>query len=218
MLDTAPLVLGYLPFGLVLGATIQASSVSDLAGWATSLLIFAGASQLATIDLLDAGAAVAIVVLTALVINLRHVMYSAAMAPWFRDQPRAFQVVGPFLLVDPVYSLAIARFPSMPDARTRRLYYAALGALLLANWLAMTGAGIVLGNVLPEGVDLTIAIPLVFLALLVPMVADRPSLAAAGVGGLVTIAAGGLPLHLGLIVGALSGVAAGLLVDPEVRS
>lgn len=217
VLDTAPLVLGYLPFGLVLGATIEASSVPTAAGWASSLLIFAGASQLATIGLLDAGAAVAIVILTALVINLRHVMYSGAMAPWFRGEPTAWQIAAPFVLADPIYSLSILRFPEMPEPRTRRIYYATLGGLLLTAWIVLTGAGIVLGNVLPDDIELAVAIPLVFLALLVPMVEDRPTLAAAVVGGLVTIAAVEVPLHLGLIIGAISGVAAGLLLDPELR-
>lgn len=216
-LDTAPLVLGYLPFGLVLGATIAASDVPDVAGWASSLLIFAGASQLAMVDLLDSGAAVAIVILTALIINLRHVMYSGALAPWFREQPTWMQFAGPFVLADPIYTLSITRFPTYEDARQRRTYYLGLGGLLLLNWVAMTGAGILVGNVLPEGLDLAIAVPLVFLALLVPMVVDRPTLAAAIVGGLVTIVAADAPLHLGLVIGALSGVAAGLIADPEVR-
>ena len=202
----------------MLGATIAASSVPDLAGWASSLLIFAGAAQLATIDLLDTGAAVAVVILTALVINLRHVMYSGGLAPWFREQPPSFQVAGPYLLADPVYSLATLRFPSYPDARTRRIYYLALGTLLLLAWVTMTGAGILLGNVLPDDLELAVAVPLVFLALVVPMVEDRPTLAAAIVGGLATIAADGLPLHLGLVAGSLAGVAAGLALDPELRS
>lgn len=216
-LDTAPLVLGYLPFGLVLGATIEASEVSDLAGLASSLIIFAGASQLATVDLLDVGAAPGVVVLTGLVINLRHVMYSGAIAPWFQDQPTAWQVTAPFLLTDPVYSLAVIRFPGMPTARSRRVYYSTLGCLLLAAWIMMTGAGILLGNVLPEDLGLAVAVPLVFLALLVPMIEDRPTLAAAVVGGLVTLAARDVPLNLGLIIGAFSGVAAGLALDPELR-
>lgn len=216
LLDTLPLVLGYVPFGLVYGATVQASIVSDLAGWAASPIVFAGASQLAMVGLLDDGAAVLVVVLTALVINVRHVMYSGAMATWFRDQPRFFQVTGPFLLTDPVYSLSIVRFPTMPDARARRTYYTTVGVAVLANWTVTTAAGVVLGNVLPAGLDLGVAVPLVFLALVVPMIDGRPALAAAVVGGLVTLAGQGLPLHLGLLVGASAGVAAGLLLDPEV--
>lgn len=215
VLDALPLILGYLPFGFVLGATIAASDVSDLAGWATSPLIFAGAAQLAIIDLLDSGAAAAVIIATALVINVRHVMYSGALAPYFRTSPRWWQLAAPHLLADPVYSLAAVRFPTLSESDQRR-YYAALGVTLYLAWTAMTAVGLVVGDQLPAALDLGIAVPLVFLALLVPTVVDRPTLGAAVVGGTVTLAAGGLPLHLGLIVGALSGIGAGLLLDPEV--
>lgn len=216
MLDALPLIVGYLPFGFVLGATIAGSSVGDVAGWASSPLIFAGASQLAVVDLLDAGAGAVVIVATALVINLRHVMYSGALAPWFADSPTWWQLAAPQLLADPVYSLAAVRFETLPTEQARRRYYAAVGLTLYLAWAAMTAAGILVGSQLPATLDLGIAVPLVFLALLVPTVVDRPTLAAALVGGSVTLAGDPLPLHLGLIVGALAGIAAGVLFDPEV--
>lgn len=206
-------MLGYLPFGLVLGATIAESSVPDLIGWATSPLIFAGAAQLAVVDLLDTGAALAVVVATALVINARHLMYSAAIAPWFRGTPLWWRLTAPHLMADPVYTFAAARFPGLPSQRSQRVYWATVGLTGWTAWSLMTAAGILLGARLPEGLDLQLAVPLVFLALLVPAVTDRPTLAAAVVGGLATVAAEGLPLHLGLLVGALCGVAAGVLLD-----
>lgn len=211
--DAAPLIAGYLPFGFVLGATIADSQVPDLAGLASSPLVFAGAAQLAMIELLSSGAGLAVVVATALVINARHLMYSGAIAPWFIGMPTAFRVAAPHLMVDPVYSFAAVRFPQLPDTRARMRYWLALGLTIWAAWTAMTAAGIVLGARLPDTVDLSLAVPLVFLALLVPTVVDRPTLAAATTGGLVTVAASGLPLHLGLLVGALSGVAVGVALD-----
>lgn len=211
--DTLPLLLGYAPFGLVLGAAIAASDVPDAAGVGSSVLVFAGASQLAMVELLDVGAGTVVVVLTALVINLRHVMYSAGMAPYLRDSPRWWQRLAPYLLVDPVYSLVVVRFPDLPDERDRRTYYALSGGLLLANWVALTAVGVAVGATLPAALPFDLAIPLVFIALLVPSVTDRPSLAAAVVGGGVTLLAETLPLQLGLMVGALAGVAAGLIVD-----
>lgn len=211
--DVLPLMLGYLPFGLVLGATIADSAVPDVVGWASSPLIFAGAAQLAVVDLLDSGAALAVIVATALVINARHLMYSAAIAPWFRDTPLWWRLAAPHLMADPVYTFAAARFPRLPTKRGQRLYWATVGLTGWISWSLMTAAGILLGARLPTGVDLSLAVPLVFLALLVPSVTDRPTLAAAVVGGLATVAADGLPLHLGLLVGALCGVAAGVLLD-----
>lgn len=213
LLDAGPLIAGYLPFALILGATIAASPVPDLAGWASSPLMFAGAAQLATIDLLGQGVPSVVIVATALVINLRHVMYSGALAPYFRDSPPLWRAVAPHLLVDPVYTLATVRFDELDSEPARRRYYTALGTTLLAAWMLMTGAGVLLGGRLPDTVSLELAVPLVFVALLAPTVTDRPTLVAAVVGGGVTVAAAGLPLGLGLIAGALSGVAAALVAD-----
>lgn len=214
--DATPIVLGYLPFGLVLGATIARSPVPDAVGWASSPLMFAGASQLAAIELIGAQAGAVVVVATALVINLRHVMYSGGIAPWFRDAPRLFQATAPFLLADPVYTMSALRFPELPDGSARRRYYLTLGLVLFAAWTAMTAGGILVGAALPDGLGLDLAVPLTFLALLVPAVDDRPTVLAALVGGGVALAAHGLPLQLGLLAGATAGIAAGVLTDPIV--
>ncbi len=214
--DAIPIVLGYLPFGLIMGTTIARSPIHDAVGWASSPLMFAGASQLAAIDLITTGAGAVVVVATALVINLRHVMYSGGMAPWFRDAPRAFQLGAPFLLADPVYTMSALRFPDLPDSRARRHYYLALGGFLFAGWLSMTAGGIVVGGALPDGLGLDLAVPLTFLALLVPAVEDRPALVAALVGGTVALVANGLPLHLGLLTGAVAGILAGVVADPQI--
>lgn len=214
--DATPIVLGYLPFGLIMGTTIARSPIPDAIGWASSPLMFAGASQLAAIELIDAHAGAVVVLATALVINLRHVMYSGGMAPWFRDAPRAFQYGAPYLLADPVYTMSALRFPELPDARSRRQYYLALGLVLLVGWTSMTAGGIIVGGALPDGLGLDLAVPLTFVALLVPAVEDRPTLVAALVGGTVALAANGLPLHLGLLAGAAAGIAAGVVADPQI--
>lgn len=215
--DVGPLVLGYLPFGIVLGVTIGASRVPDVAGWAMSPLIFAGAAQLAMVELLDKGAAAVIVVAAALVINLRHVMYSGAMSTWFRTAPAWLRYAAPFVLADPVYALSAARFPFFPTRRDCWRYYMVLGILLWLVWQTVTALGLLVAARLPPTGMLTIAVPLVFLALLVPMLSDRPTVAAAVAGGGAALAAANLPLHLGLIVGAVCGVGAGVLLDPEMR-
>lgn len=215
--DAAPLILGYLPYGLVLGVMINTSRVSDLAGWAMSPLVFAGAAQIAMVELLDKGAAAVIVIAAALVINLRHVMYSGAMVPWFRDAPTWQRYMAPFFLADPVYALSATRFPDFVSHRHRWLYYMTLGITLWVGWQSLTALGLLVAAQLPSMSLLEIAVPLVFVGLLVPMLSDRPTIAAAVVGGGATLVAQNLPLHLGLIVGAISGVAAGVLLDPEVR-
>ncbi len=214
--DATPIVIGYLPFGLIMGTAIARSPINDVVGWASSPLMFAGASQLAAIELIDSGAAALVVVATALVINLRHVMYSGGLAPWFRDAPRSFQYAAPYLLADPVYTMSVLRFPDFPDSAARRRYYLAFGLFLFTGWLTMTAGGILVGGALPDGLGLDLAVPLTFIALMVPAIEDRPTLVAALVGGLAAVVADGLPLQLGLLVGALAGITAGVLADPEI--
>jgi predicted branched-subunit amino acid permease len=211
--DALPLIAGYAPFGFVLGATIADSGVPNLIGWASSPLVFAGASQLAIINLLDDGAALPVIVLTGLIINLRHLMYSGAIAPYFQGTPLWWRLAAPFVMADPVFTLAAVRFPELQTLRRQRIYWSVLGSTVFVWWSVLTALGVLLGTQLPAGLNLELAVPLVFLALLVPSVTDRPTLAAAIVGGLVTVAAEPLPLHLGLIVGALCGVVAGVLLD-----
>lgn len=85
--SAAPLLIGVVPFGLIVGVTAAASVVGDGLGYATSLIIFAGAAQLVTLQLLDQGTAALIVIGTALVINSRHLMYSAALSPRLNELP-----------------------------------------------------------------------------------------------------------------------------------
>lgn len=211
--DALPLVASYVPFGLILGATIAATDVPDVAGWLSSALIFAGASQLAAVDLLDARAIAPVVIATALVINLRHVMYSGALAPYFREESRAWQFAAPYLLADPVYTFSAIRFQEIAGPRDRRTYYLSLGLTLWIGWQVLTGAGIVLGAVLPESWPLDLAVPLTFLALVVPAIVDRATATAAVVGGVVAVLARDVPLHLGLMVGALAGTVAGMVAQ-----
>jgi predicted branched-subunit amino acid permease len=114
-----------------------------------------------------------------------------------------------------VYALAINRFqqPDAGTARDRRRYYLAVGLMLWVAWMTLTAAGVLLGGVLPTALPLDLAAPLTFLLLLLPTLTSRPACAAAVTGGLVAVAASGLPLGLGLLAGAAAGIAAGGLAE-----
>jgi len=155
---------------------------------------------------------VIVVVLAALVVNARMLLYSAALAPHTADWPTRWRWAGAYFLADPVYALATTRFegPSgTAHARDRFRYYLSVGVLLWVGWMAMTGAGMLLGGVLPDWLRLDLAAPLTFLLLLLPMLRGRAAYAAAATGGIVAVVASGLPLGLGLLLGAAAGIAAG---------
>jgi 4-azaleucine resistance transporter AzlC len=213
----SPLLIGVIPFGLVFGVVAAASVVGPWLGYATSLVIFAGAAQLATIQLLDEGVVGAVVVATALVINSRHVMYSAALAPHFSQFPRWTRYALPYLLTDQAFAVSIVRYRDVTDPVYKLWFFTGAAFTLWATWQLSTLAGVLVGAQLPEAWSLEFAIPLVFVALLVLTVRSRPELVAALVGGGVAVAAASAPYGLGLIIGAVSGVAAGVAATRLMR-
>ena len=166
----APLVIAVIPFGLVFGIVAAGSDVGPWLGGATSVVIFAGAAQLATLELIDAGAVGAVVIATALVVNARHLMYSAALAPGFREFPATARFFLPYLLTDQAFAISVVQFDRSEDPVYRRWYFAGAGLSLWAIWQVVTIVGIVVGAQVPASWSLEFAIPLMFLVLLV-----RPS-------------------------------------------
>ena len=209
----APLLLAVVPFGLVLGVTAAASAVGGTLGIASSSIIFAGAAQLVTVQLIDAGTSLAVVVLTALVVNVRHMMYSAALAPHFSEFPRQSRLLLPYLLTDQAFAVSSLRYETVSDPIYKRWFFVGAGATMWVSWQIATVVGVVLGAQIPESLGLEFAIPLVFLVLLIPVVQTKPGLLAALVGGGVAVVAAEAPYGLGLVIGALAGVAAGTVAE-----
>lgn len=212
MRDMTPLLLGVAPFGLVTGVAAVEAGLDLAQAVALSVVVFAGASQLAALELLGRDAPLAVVVLTATVINLRMLMYSASIAPYLRSASARSRALVAYLLTDPTYALAVARYRSEATV-DRTGYYLGAGITMWVVWQGATVAGVVLGTGVPEAWGLGFAVPLVFLALLVPAMEDRPSILAGLVGGAVALGGAGLPLNLGLLAGASIGVIAGLSAE-----
>ncbi len=201
-------------FGLVFGLAVAESDVvGPVAGWASSFLIFGGASQLAGVVVLDAGSSVVVAIGTILVINARHLMYSAALRSRFRDTPRWFRVLGPYTLVDQLFAITEPR-PDDDPLDYKLSHYLTGGLYWVLWWVVAVAVGVVvgltLGDVIPESWSLEFSVPLLFLGLLVNAVRDRPGLLAASVSAVVAVLAIDLqPPGVGLLVAAVAGLAAG---------
>lgn len=209
-----PVLVPVLPFALVLGVSIAESPVNDLVGWLGSSLIFGGAGQLTVVTLAGGGAALGAVVAAGLVVNARHFMYSAALAPTFGAQPRWFRQLGPYLLVDQVFALTIFRVDDTPESF--RHYYLGCGLTFWTAWQVAVAIGLVVGPIVPESWSLGFAVSLLFLGLLIGALTSMPAVVAAVVAGAVTWATLGLPNRAGLLIGTGAGILAGL-VAREVR-
>ncbi|MET0566081.1 MAG: AzlC family ABC transporter permease [Acidimicrobiia bacterium] len=211
VIDALPLFVPAIPFGLVIGLAITNTGMNPFVGWSGSWLIFGGAAQLTLVTLLGGGVAVAAAVGTALVVNARHLMYSAALAPTFQRQPRWFRWFGPYLLIDQLFALTTVRLDDEPDSF--RAYYLAVGATFWILWSVVVALGLLLGPVVPEQWNLEFAIPILFIGLLVLGIEHWPELVAALAGAGVTYLAAGLPNRTGLLVGAFIGMIAGFVAE-----
>jgi 4-azaleucine resistance transporter AzlC len=206
-------MVGVVPFGLVFGVAAAASSVGGAVGWMSSWIIFGGAAQIATVQLLDEGTAAFVVVATAFIIQARHLMYSAAMAPHFREFSAVWRWGLPYLLTDQAFAVSITRYETVTDPAYKRWFFFGAGITLWIVWQITTGIGVLLGTQIPEAWSLEFTIPLVFLALLIPTLKNRPAVVAAAVGGTVALLGHSMPYNLGLLVGAMSGVLAGVVAE-----
>ena len=214
-----PLALGVGPFGLVVGAAASENGLSVAEAIGSSVFVFAGASQLAAIDLLGKGAGLIVVVGTALIINMRMLMYSASLAPYARDIRPSRRGLMTYLLVDQAYALSVLRWERADEPPGDRFaFYVGVAAPLWAVWQVTTILGVIFGSRVPDGIPLSFTVTLVFLAVLVPALSDRPRVVAALVAGVVAVASRGLPANLALPVGAVCGIAAGAWLDARTSS
>jgi predicted branched-subunit amino acid permease len=210
----APMLLGIVPFGLVAGATPVAEGLGGWAAVGFSVIVFAGASQLAAIDVLSDGGSALLATLAACTINLRMLLYSASLAPHLAREPFGRRMVAAYLLTDQAFALTHARW-SRPGAGPARIsFYFGAALTLWGAWQAATIAGVLLGSTLGDDVPLDFAVPLAFLVLLVPTLVSRPALVAAAAGGAGAVATAELgATRLAVVVGAVTGIAAGAAAE-----
>ena len=212
--DISPILVGVSPFGLICGAVAVSVGMPHWGSIGLSLIIFAGASQLAAVQLMADHASMAVVILTGLVINARFLMYSASIGPHFRGVTPLRKGVLAYLLTDQAYAVSVARFGQRDAEPVDAMwYYLGSAVLMWTGFNLFTVLGAYLGAFIPPGWDLDFAIPLTFIAVVVPAIKDRPTAAAGAVAGLVALMADPLPYNLGLMVGAMAGIVTGYAAE-----
>ena len=213
-----PVAVGVIPFGLVFGIAAGDAGLDVVTTEAFSIMIFAGAAQLAAVDLLARDAAVWVAATTALVINLRMLMYGASLAPYIRGTPGWARATSAYLLTDQTYAVTVVAADDLDDPHRRLAYFTGAGVTLWVTWQTCSVVGLLVGAAIPDTLPLPLVIPLVFLALLPPAVRDRPGVVAAVVGGAVATLALDLPANAGMPLGALAGIAAGVVTERRTQA
>lgn len=212
--DTFPLLVGALPFGIIFGALAVTSGLSPTGTAAMSAFVFAGASQFIAVGLVVGGASLSVIVLTTFVVNLRHMLYSATMAPHLARLPARWLLPLGFWLTDESFVVA-ARHYEDNDRQQKHWYLLGSEIAMYLNWQVVTWIGIAAGQAIPDPANwgLDFAMVVTFIGMLVPMIKGRPTLAAALVAGATALLANGLPNQFGLLLAALLGIAAGVLAE-----
>ncbi len=232
-----PLLLGVVPFGMIYGVLALKAGLPPGLSQAMSAVVFAGSAQFVTTQLVASGAPLLSIVLTAVIVNLRHALYSASVTPYVQHLPSRWKWLLAYLLTDEAYAISILHYrknddrppetgrrPSITDDNDQspmnagrqnagHWFFLGSGLALWASWQLSTAAGIFLGAQIPASWSLDFSLALTFIALVVPALEDRGSRVAALVAGVTAVTATGFPLRLGLVFAVLVGILAGLAVE-----
>jgi 4-azaleucine resistance transporter AzlC len=208
-----PLLIGVFPFGMIYGALALDAGLSKAASQMMSSMVFAGSAQFITAKLVADAAPALVIILTIAVVNLRHMLYSASLAPYLKNLSLKWKVLLSYLLTDEAYAPSILRYEETGITPFSHWFLLGAGFSLWSTWQVSTALGIFLGTAIPENWPLDFALPLTFIAMVVPALKNRPMIAAAVSAGLVALLAYSLPFKLGLILAALTGIVVGTILE-----
>jgi len=215
--DESPILLGVVPFGLIFGALAMSSGLSAAAAQAMSSVVFAGSAQFIAAQLLGADASGIVILMVVFVVNLRHALYSASVAPHVRSLRPGWKLLLAYLLTDEAYAVTITHYNSDGEPRARHWYFLGAGLTLWASWQVSTAVGIFIGAQIPRDWPLGFVLPITFIALVVPALRDAASVSAAVIAGALGLLAVGLPYKTGIIAAALVGILVGMLVEGRTK-
>lgn len=213
--DTFPLLVGAWPFGVIFGALAVTSGFSPLGAAAMSAFVFAGSAQFIAVGLVPAATPAVVIILTTFIVNLRHMLYSATLAPHLSKLRRGWLLPLGFWLTDESFVVAAKYFTESERSEDKRWYLLGSELAMYTNWQIATWIGILAGQAIrdPRSWGLDFAMVVTFIGMLVPLVKGRPALASVLVAGGAALLANGLPHQLGLLIAALLGITAGVLAE-----
>jgi branched chain amino acid efflux pump len=212
-LQAIPIVLGYLPIGFAFGILAGKAGISTGNTLAMSLLVYAGSAQLIAVGLLASGASPWSIVLTTFVVNLRHLLMSAALSPYLKTWKRALIPLFAFELTDETFGLHSLRFPQQGalPGETLAINVIAQSAWVIGTWLGIA-AGNLIADVRPFGLDY--ALTAMFIALLVFQIKGNKTLVVALLAGLLSTALVVVGVNQwNVIIATLAGATFGVLIE-----
>jgi predicted branched-subunit amino acid permease len=213
--DGLPFWIVVAPLSVLFGVLATEAGLSLGQTLAMTTLVIAGASQFAALQLMQDGTGFWLILAGALAVNLRMMMYSAALIPWLGPAPLWQRAVASFVMFDQPYALGVMRYEANPaePVRIKLAYYLGVGLPMAVMWVGMSMAGAVVGARIPEAFALDFALPITFIALVAPMLKTLAHVAAAATSVVVALALSGLPSGSGLLIAGAAAMVVGAGVE-----
>ncbi|HTN50455.1 MAG TPA: AzlC family ABC transporter permease [Burkholderiaceae bacterium] len=210
-----PLLIPTAIWGLVAGVAMVKTGLTTLQALAMTLFVYAGSAQMAVLPLIAAGAPVWIALLTATIVNLRFVIFSATLWPYFGHLSLARRLLLGFFAVDMTVAIFVAHQDSAaePLSPGMRWFYLGIAVATWVTWQSSSIAGILLAGLVPARWGLEFAAILALIVMTAPMFQGRPAIAGCIAAGTVAVLAAALPLKLGLVLAVIAGVAVAMATD-----
>ena len=208
--DELPILVGVVPFGMIYGILALGAGLSTTEAQAMSVIVFAGSAQFMLVQLAAVGTPALVMIVTGFVINLRHALYSASIAPHIKQLNPLWKTALSYLLTNEAYAVAITRYYKRDASPKKHWYFLGAGIALWTSWQVSTAVGVFLGTQIPSSWSLDFTLALTFIALVAPNLKDRPGILTAISAGAVAVLTADLPYKLNLIVAALVGIWVGL--------
>jgi 4-azaleucine resistance transporter AzlC len=213
--DTLPLEVGAIPFGIIFGALAVNSGLSPAAAMGFSLFVFAGSSQFIGSNLVAQGVGIPLIVFTTFIVNVRHALYGATLAPHMKHLSQRWLLPLGFLLTDETFVVVISRYNQPDKSPFKHWYHLGSSIFMYLNWNFWTFIGIVAGQSVPDlsQYGLAFAMDVTFIGMIMPQLKNRPMVLAALVAGLSAVALNNVPNKLGLIIAVFIGIAVGIIAE-----
>lgn len=209
--EALPFVLVITPFGMLFGVVATEAGFNLAETMVMTVLVIAGASQFAAVQMMADNAPALVVLATALAVNLRMAMYSAALTPHLGRAPVWQRALISYALVDQLYALAAQEYEQRPEQSIAQkvAYFCGASMVVCPAWYAMTFVGATMGEAIPPSFALDFAVPITFLAMVAPMLRTLAHVVAALVSVVVALLLSWMPHNTGLLVAGLAAMAAG---------
>ena len=166
-IDVLPLLIPVVPFGIIFGAIGIELGFGPYVTYATSIIIFSGASQIVFFQLLSAGASSIVAITSSSVISTRHLLYGAVVNQYLSNLSIYWKIGLSYILTDQAFAVSNEYFKKNKKDKFKHYYLLGAGVTLWITWQLTTIIGILLGSIVPEELGLTFTIPLTFIALLI---------------------------------------------------